>query len=209
MCIQIRVTYVLIRRHQRSLNIPHAAQRYIYIHSVNHIRKGQLLVQSMFISTVKLCNAVDEYIEVVEGKSNNTFTCSGLNAEETVTWVLTDVNSEQWIGTCPQLHPNGTLPACTLGSLPMFSLRRISGMESVIAVDTAKVTDASLFARKRLKCLTTEGSKQTEAICQLDYVCEYQSKGCSVCKLNRVCLKFYYLIYFDTRGILHTFNNRS
>lgn len=157
--------------------------RGVYLYTLrNHIRKVhdvKLLVQIIFISTVKLCNAADEYIEVVEGKSNNTFTCSGLNAEETVTWVLTDVNSEQWIGTCPQLLPNGTLPACTLGSLPMFSLRRISGMESVIAVDTAKVTDASLFARKSLKCLTTEGSKQTEAICQLDYVCEYQSKWCS------------------------------
>lgn len=160
--------------------MPHATHRCIHTHSVNHIQKGydvKFLVHNMFISTVKLCNAVEEYIEVVEGKSNNTFTCSGLNAEETVTWVLTDVNSEQWIGTCPQLHPNGTLPACTLGSLPMFSLRRISGMESVITVDTAKVTDASLFARKSLKCQTPEGSKQTEVICKLDYVCEYETKG--------------------------------
>lgn len=126
----------------------------------------------MLTSTVKLCETPDGYIEIM-AKTSKTLTCSGLSVEDNVTWVLSDSVGEYWIGTCPPLHANATPSACYTGSLPMFTIRRISGTDSTITIDTTNVSDASYFASKKLQCLVQVGSAQNKEICQLDYVCEY------------------------------------
>lgn len=131
----------------------------------------------MFTATVKLCETLDGYLEVVQGKTNK-FTCSGIHPGDNMTWALADFNSEQWIGTCPPMHANGTLLACSVGSLPMFSITRISGKESVITIDTTNVSDAYLFKTKKLICAVQMGSDEERVTCQIDYICKYPTVRC-------------------------------
>lgn len=120
-------------------------------------------------ASLTLCDSPQSYVEVEEGKQNNTFTCSGLKQAETVQWFLEYVppsNQPALIGTC------FTNLSCSVQVKAIFDLSRTADT-SVIIVNETAIFNKNSFSTATFICRTfLQESKTDESRCQVDYICE-------------------------------------
>lgn len=117
-----------------------------------------------------LCDSADMYWELREDKQVNTFTCTGLAAEDTVRWVLQDATLQYiLLGSCPPRLMGGEVVCDSQFSYAPPS--RISDNTSEITIDTSRISPSILNGRGRLICsvLNVPGA---EGSCRVDYICK-------------------------------------
>lgn len=119
-----------------------------------------------------LCSTSDSYWEVHGDKEDNTYTCTGLSAQDSIKW-------EHWLsptttttlGECPP--PDGSQSNCTKPLSPDFIPRRLSDDTSVMVINAVSAPDSRLFDKGRLRCTATRQMVTTGvAGCRLDYICK-------------------------------------
>ena len=116
--------------------------------------------------TLSPCGS-DNTAEVVQGKTDNTFTCSGLGSGQKVDWKLLYQTFAYIAGSCPAVSSGGS---CTKGNLgTAFTPSRTSNTESTLTVDATRLDNVVVVQSGILKCADTSN----EASCQTDYVGQY------------------------------------
>ena len=116
--------------------------------------------------TLSPCGS-DNTAEVVRGKTDNIFTCSGLGSGQKVEWRLLYQTYVYNAGSCPAVSSGGS---CTRGAAgAAFTPSRTSSTESTLTVDATRLNNVVVIQLGTLKCADTSN----EASCQTDYVGEY------------------------------------
>ena len=109
----------------------------------------------------------DNTAEVVQGKTGNTFTCSGLGSRQKVCWTLLYQTVVYIAGNCPAVSSGGS---CSRGDLrAAFTPSRTSNTKSTLTVDATRLNNVVVILLGTLKCADTSN----EDSCQTDYVGEY------------------------------------
>ena len=116
--------------------------------------------------TLSPCGS-DNTAEVVQGKTDNTFTCSGLGSGQQVVWTLLYQTFSFSAGSCPAVSSGGSCAGGELGDA--FTPSRTSSTESTLTVDATRLNNVVVIQLGTLKCADTSN----EASCQTDYVGEY------------------------------------
>ena len=116
--------------------------------------------------TLSPCGS-DNTAEVVRGKTDNIFTCSGLGSGQKVEWRLLHQTSVYNAGSCPAVSSGGSCAGGELGDA--FTPSRTSSTESTLTVDVTRLNNVVIIQLGTLKC----EDPSNEASCQTDYVGEY------------------------------------
>ncbi|XP_025102205.1 uncharacterized protein LOC112568894 isoform X2 [Pomacea canaliculata] len=126
------------------------------------------------------CGTADSYWEVREGKKDNTFTCTGLSANDTVTWNLRENElfpNDPDLGSCRPRLSNGSFPPCEMPYNPYFKPSRLSDDAGIMIFNSSSSSASTFFDRGRIVC-SILGS--TSAGCRLDYIYSPENISCTV-----------------------------
>lgn len=151
------------------------------------------------------------YWELREDKQVNTFTCTGLAAEDTVRWVLQDATLQYIIlGSCPPRLMGGEVVCDSQFSYAPPS--RISDNTSEITIDTSRISPSILNGRGRLICsvLNVPGA---EGSCRVDYICKmkismvifFLTNSTSYTLQENICLTSPIVTYFKHRAKINLY----
>ncbi|XP_070184782.1 uncharacterized protein [Littorina saxatilis] len=130
---------------------------------------GWVLCSFLFTSLLNTCTGVtvspcgsDKTAEVVQGKTDNVFTCSGVSRGEAATWRWLYQSSTFTAGSCP-----GNGGACTGGDLGIaFTPTRESSTSIRLNVNPTQLNNDVVVRSGVLRCAT--GNSQDS--CQTDYI---------------------------------------
>ncbi|XP_025101431.1 uncharacterized protein LOC112568368 isoform X2 [Pomacea canaliculata] len=118
-----------------------------------------------YVTSLELC-PVWNYLEVKEGRDDNTFTCSGLTDQQEVSWVLTN----SVVKTCPPVPPS-----CTALAYGYFSVSRTSNQNFYITIMATRISDLSILGGN-ISCQIKTELKT----CQLDIIYPAENSQCQV-----------------------------
>ncbi|XP_025100982.1 uncharacterized protein LOC112568095 isoform X2 [Pomacea canaliculata] len=125
-----------------------------------------LCIRATYVVTVSLCKD-GKYLEVKEGRDDNRFVCTGLTAEQTVSWFW----GTTFILKC-------TASACEANYFSTyFKISRSLPTESDITVNATSLSDLGNSALANLTCHVSGDNKDT---CQLDVVYPAENPQCQI-----------------------------
>lgn len=119
------------------------------------------------------CSTSDSYWEVQQDKRNNTFTCTGLTAQDTIEWYTwKSITDYFYLGNCKPLSAEPTQFVCDNSQgQPTYTASRTSADAGLMVIDSVVGGDASLYQDSRLLCYATQSKTVVgKAGCRLDYI---------------------------------------
>ncbi|XP_025102194.1 uncharacterized protein LOC112568893 isoform X2 [Pomacea canaliculata] len=148
-------------------------------------REGKFLMFLVSLSLTQAnitssCGTTDSYLEVQEGKKDNTFTCTGLSANDIVTWNLREndiFSTNPDLGYCLPRLSNGSFPPCEMPYYPYFKPSRLSDDAGIMIVNSSSSSASTFFDRGRIVCSIL---RSTSAGCRLDYIYSAENISCTV-----------------------------
>ncbi|XP_025102240.1 uncharacterized protein LOC112568904 isoform X2 [Pomacea canaliculata] len=129
-----------------------------------------------------VCVTSDSYWEVHSNKPDNTYTCTGLSAQDTVQWDhwVPDTSTTN-LGYCPPRPADGSQSVCIRPLSPIFIPSRISDDTSVMLINASATRDTRLFDKGRMRCSAVrQTSLAGSESCRLDYIYAGANLSCTV-----------------------------
>ncbi|XP_025100063.1 uncharacterized protein LOC112567582 [Pomacea canaliculata] len=129
------------------------------------------------------CSTSDSYWEVQQDKRNNTFTCTGLTAQDTIEWYVWKSSTDYfYLGNCKPLTAEPTQFVCDNSQgQPIFIASRTSADAGLMVINPVAGGDASLYQDSRLLCYATRsGTVVGKASCRFDYIHASEDTSCTV-----------------------------
>ncbi|XP_025100295.1 uncharacterized protein LOC112567728 isoform X2 [Pomacea canaliculata] len=118
-----------------------------------------------YVTSLELC-PVWNYLELKEGRDDNTFTCTGLTDQQEVSWLINNIVLKK----CPPVPPS-----CHDLAYGYFNISRTSNEYYDITVLATRISDLSIFS-ENVTCKTNTEAK----LCQLDIIYPAENSTCHI-----------------------------